>query len=63
MYKFSDKLRDILSPNRMASSGGADDVIGLSRETGISQGSINNVYDDLNPSGITCCCLAPSNWR
>jgi len=36
----------------MASSGGADDVIGLSRETGISQGSINNVYNDLNPSDI-----------
>ena len=36
----------------MASSGGADDVIGLSRETGLSQGSINNVYDDLNPSDI-----------
>ena len=50
--EFGDKLSDILSPNRMASSGGADDVIGLSRETGISQGSINNVYDDLNPSDI-----------
>ena len=50
--EFGDKLRDILSPNRMASSGGADDIIGLSRETGISQGSISNVYDDLNPSDI-----------
>ena len=45
--EFGDKLRDILSPNRMASSGGADDVIGLSRETGISETSINKVYRDL----------------
>ena len=42
-----EKLRDVLSPNRMESTGGADDVIGLSRETGISEASINKVYGDL----------------
>ena len=36
----------------MASSGGADDVIGLSRETGISQESINKVYGDIEPVNI-----------
>lgn len=36
----------------MASTGGADDVIGLSRETGLSQGSINKVYGDVSPSDI-----------
>ena len=47
-----ESLRDILSPNRMESSGGADDVIGLSRETGISQGSIEKVYGDVSPDDI-----------
>ncbi|MGL5833289.1 MAG: hypothetical protein ACRC1Z_08650 [Waterburya sp.] len=46
------QLSDLLSPNRMESTGGADDVIGLSRETGISQGSINNVYGDLSSQDI-----------
>lgn len=50
--EFGEKLRDILSPNRMASSGGADDVIGLSRETGLSTESINKVYGDVSPSDI-----------
>jgi len=50
--EFGEKLRDILSPNRMASSGGADDVIGLSRETGISTESINKVYGDVTPDDI-----------
>lgn len=50
--EFGDKLRDILSPNRMESTGGADDVIGLSRETGISQESINKVYGDIEPVNI-----------
>lgn len=50
--ELGERLSDLLSPNRMASSGGADDVIGLSRETGISQESINKVYGDVSSDDI-----------
>ncbi|NJL51733.1 MAG: hypothetical protein HC930_05030 [Hydrococcus sp. SU_1_0] len=45
-------IDDLLSPVKMESNGGADGIRGLSKETGISQGSISNVYKDLSSGDI-----------
>jgi hypothetical protein len=45
-------IDDLLAPVKMESTGGADGIRGLSKETGISQGSISNVYGDLSSQDI-----------
>lgn len=45
-------IDDLLTPVKMESTGGADGIRGLSKETGISQGSINKVYGDVSPDDI-----------
>jgi hypothetical protein len=45
-------IDDLLAPVKMESTGGADSIRGLSKETGISQGSISNVYGDLSSQDI-----------
>ena len=49
---FGEDFRDLLSPNRMESSGGADDIVGLSKETGISQQGISNAVETISPGNI-----------
>ncbi len=45
-------IDDLLAPQNMASTGGADGIRGLSRETGISQESIKKVYGDVSSEEI-----------
>ena len=45
-------IDDLLAPQKMESTGGADGIRGLSRETGISQESIQKVYGDVSSEDI-----------
>lgn len=47
-----EELRNLLSPNRMESRGGADDIPGLAREIGVSQSKIENGIEVLGKDKI-----------